>query len=62
MQGRKKEADAFLKDQNELVHNQSALFQVNIHQASQNSQVHEEAVVRSSRSFFLARKELMRCW
>lgn len=45
-QGRKKEADSYLRDQNELAHNQSAWYQVNIHQAAQNAAVLEENVVR----------------
>lgn len=35
-----------MRDQNELVHNQSALFQVHIHQADQNSKLYQEEVVR----------------
>ncbi|KAI5474845.1 hypothetical protein MNV49_002349 [Pseudohyphozyma bogoriensis] len=44
LEGRKKEADAFLRDQNELVHNQSALWQVSAHQARANTEVYKEAV------------------
>ncbi|KAK4698890.1 structural maintenance of chromosome 4, partial [Phenoliferia sp. Uapishka_3] len=44
LESRKKEADSYLRDQNELVHNQSALFQFNIHQASANSGVYLQAV------------------
>ncbi|KAK4047568.1 Structural maintenance of chromosomes protein 4 [Microbotryomycetes sp. JL201] len=42
LEGRRREADGYLRDQNELTHNQSALFQINIHQASQNSQQHQQ--------------------
>ncbi|KAL8276632.1 hypothetical protein RQP46_010981 [Phenoliferia psychrophenolica] len=44
LEGRKKEADAYLRDKNELAMNQNALFQVNIHQASANSEVHQHDV------------------
>lgn len=47
LEGRKKECDSYLRDQNELAHNQSALFQVNIHQASLNAQVATEAVTEA---------------
>ncbi|SCZ99488.1 BZ3500_MvSof-1268-A1-R1_Chr3-1g06035 [Microbotryum saponariae] len=40
LESRKKECDSYLCDQNELVHNNSALFQVNIHQASYNAEIH----------------------
>lgn len=49
-----------MKDQNELVHNQSALFQVNIHQASINSVVYEEAVVSPSSISAIEDDRLMR--
>ncbi|KAM0788102.1 hypothetical protein ACM66B_001270 [Microbotryomycetes sp. NB124-2] len=42
LEGRRREADGYLRDQNELTHNQSALFQINIHQASQNAQQHQQ--------------------
>ncbi|KAK4048581.1 Structural maintenance of chromosomes protein 4 [Microbotryomycetes sp. JL221] len=41
LEGRRREADGYLRDQNELAHNQSALFQINIHQANQNSKQHQ---------------------
>ena len=47
LEGRKKEADVYLRDQNELVHNQSALFQVNMHHSNQNSEIYLQSVVRS---------------
>ncbi|SCV71157.1 BQ2448_2745 [Microbotryum intermedium] len=40
LESRRKECESYLRDQNELVHNNSALFQVNIHQASYNAQIH----------------------
>lgn len=48
LEGRKKEADVYLRDQNELVHNQSALFQVNMHHSNQNAEVYLQSVVRPS--------------
>lgn len=45
LEGRKKEADIYLRDQNELVHNKSALCQVNIHQASLNAEIYKTAAV-----------------
>lgn len=48
LEGRKKEADGYLRDQNELVHNKSALCQVNIHQSSLNAEIYGVAAVSPS--------------
>ncbi len=47
LEGRKKECDSYMRDQNELAHNQSALFQVNIAQAGLNANVATEAVAKA---------------
>lgn len=60
LEGRKKEADVYLRDQNELVHNQSALFQVNMYHAMQNAEIYTTAVVSppSPRSFRVDRRSV----
>ncbi|KDE07484.1 hypothetical protein MVLG_02159 [Microbotryum lychnidis-dioicae p1A1 Lamole] len=56
LESRKKECDSYLRDQNELVHNNSALFQVNIHQASYNAEIHT-AELQEAQSGFNAELE-----
>ncbi|SGY49508.1 BQ5605_C001g00787 [Microbotryum silenes-dioicae] len=56
LESRKKECDSYLRDQNELVHNNSALFQVNIHQASYNAEIHA-AELQEAQSGFNAELE-----
>jgi hypothetical protein len=53
LEGRKKEADGYLRDQNELVHNKSALCQVNIHQSSLNAEIYRDAAVSTITLFVL---------
>ncbi|KAM0751211.1 RecF/RecN/SMC protein [Meredithblackwellia eburnea MCA 4105] len=57
LEGRKKECDGYLKDQNELVHNQSALWQYNIHQASANGEVYREALEEAQAELEMETKE-----
>lgn len=57
LEGRKKEADVYLRDKNELTHNQSALCQVHIHQATANSILYEGEVAAAEAELLQERND-----